>query len=148
MSRQVYILVHSTARNRAMHGVAHAPDGYMVTISEPKRKDVQNDKFHAMCSDFAKQATYIGRKWDTESWKRILVDQFAEEMRQAGTPIHQEGEVIPSMDGRRVVQLGIQTRTFYVKEASAFIEYLYAVGAELGVVWSGQQEREVEPCTA
>lgn len=148
MSRQVYFLAHSTARNRAMHGVAHAPDGYMVTISEPTKKRVQEEKYHAMCGDFAKQATYIGRKWDTESWKRILVDQFSEEMRQAGMPIHQEGEVIPSMDGRRIVQLGIQTRTFYVKEASAFIEYLYAVGAELGVVWSEPKVREEEPCTA
>lgn len=148
MSRQTYILAHTTARNRAMHAVAHAPDGYMVAISEPTKKRVQEEKYHAMCGDFAKQATYIGRKWDTESWKRILVDQFSEEMRQAGTPIHQEGEVIPSMDGRRIVQLGIQTRTFYVKEASAFIEYLYAVGAELGVVWSEPKVREEEPCTA
>lgn len=150
MTRQTYILAHPTARNRAMHAVAHAPDGYMVAISEPTKKRVQEEKYHAMCGDFAKQAEYIGRKWDTESWKRILVDQFAAEMRESGSPLHHDGDgqVVPSMDGRRIVQLGIQTREFYVKEAAAFIEYLYAVGAEMGIVWSEPKVREAEPCTA
>ena len=148
MSRQTFILAHSTARNRAMHAVAHAPEGYKVTISEPAKKRIQEEKYHAMCGDFAKQAEYIGRKWDAESWKRILVDQFADEMRQAGTPLHHDGQVIPSMDGRRIVQLGIQTRQFYVKEAAAFIEYLYAVGAEMGIVWTEPKVREAEPCAA
>lgn len=68
--------------------------------------------------------------------KRLLVDEFAEEMRQAGSPLHHDSRVVPSFDGRRTVQLGVQTRQFYVKEASDFIEYLYSFGAQHGVVWS------------
>jgi hypothetical protein len=68
--------------------------------------------------------------------KRLLIDEFADEMRAAGTPIHHDGRVIPSLDGRRIVQLGIQSRDFYVKEAAQFIEFLYAFGAARDVKWS------------
>ena len=54
----------------------------------------------------------------------------------AGTPLHHDGRIVPSFDGRRIVQLGIQSRDFYVKEAAAFIEFLYAFGAARGVRWS------------
>ena len=59
-------------------------------------------------------------------------------MRQAGTPVHHDGRVVPSIDGRRVVQLGIQSRDFYVGEASAFIEYLFAFGVEHDIKWSDE----------
>jgi hypothetical protein len=134
--RQTFILAHSTARNRAMHAIAHAPDGDMVTIQEPAKKRIQEEKYHAMIGDIAKECTHIGRKWDTESWKRLLVDMFADEMRAAGTPLHHDGHVVPSLDGRRIVQLGIQTREFRVREAAQFIEFLYAYGDDQGVTWS------------
>jgi hypothetical protein len=49
---------------------------------------------------------------------------------------HAPSTVLPSLDGSGVVQLGIQTRRFTVRQASEFIEYLFAWGAENGVVWS------------
>lgn len=112
----------------------------MVTISEPTRKTVQNAKFHAMFCDIARQCEFIGGKWDAEDWKRLLVDAFAHAMREAGSPLHHDGRVVPSLDGQRVVQLGIQTRDFYVREAAEFITYLYAWGAEQGVLWSEPEE--------
>lgn len=143
-AKQTFILVHSTARNRAMHAVVHAPEGFMVTIQEPVKKRVQEEKYHAMIGDISKQCQHIGRKWDLESWKRLLVDMFADEMRAAGTPLHHDGQVVPSLDGRRIVQLGIQTREFRVKEAAQFIEFLIAYGAEHGVFWT-EPVREAEP---
>jgi hypothetical protein len=38
-----------------------------------------------------------------------------------------------SFDGHRIVQLGVQSRDFKVKEAAAFIEFLHAFGAQHGV---------------
>jgi len=136
--KQTFFLAHDTARARARQAVATAPAGHMVVISEPTKRRVQEEKYHAMLGDIARQCSYIGRRWDIEDWKRILVDAFAEEMRAAGTPLHQDADsqVIPSTDGKRVVQLGIQTREFYVREASAFIEFLYAFGAQNRVEWS------------
>jgi hypothetical protein len=36
----------------------------------------------------------------------------------------------------RIVQVEVLTRDFTVKQASQFIEYLYAYGAESGVTWT------------
>lgn len=136
MSRS-FVLSHDTARRTAA-ACCMLPEyaGYHVRITEPLKNREQEEKYHAMIGDIAKQVEHIGRKWDADDWKRLLVDDFAEEMRMAGTPLHHDGRVTPSLDGRRIVQLGIQTRDFYVKEASQFIEYLYAEGAQYGVVWS------------
>ncbi len=43
--------------------------------------------------------------------------------------------MVPSLDGRGVVQLGVQTREFTVPIASNFIEYLFSFGAEKGVAF-------------
>lgn len=123
-----------------MKAVEVAPDGYRVVISEPKRRDLQNDKYHAQIDDIARQTEYAGRKWDADDMKRLLVDEFAEELRAAGQPLHHDSRVVPSENGRRVIQLGIQTSEFYVKEASQFIEFLRAWGDLRGVVWSEPME--------
>jgi hypothetical protein len=136
MTRRTFFLVHQTARERAAAVVWDAPDGWMAVFSEPTKKRTQEERYHAMIGDIAKQVEHIGRKWHLDDMKRILVDEFAEEMRLAGTPLHHDGRVIPSFDGRRIVQLGIQTRDFHVKEASQFIEYLFAFGAQHDVCWT------------
>ena len=136
MTRRTFMLVHAEARRRAAACCMESPDGYMVTVSEPMRRQIQNDKYHAMLDDISKQREFMGRKWDADDWKRLLVEAFAKTMREAGTPLHHDGRVVPSLDGQRVVQLGIQTRDFYVREAAEFIEFLYAWGAEQGVEWT------------
>ena len=131
--RQTFILAHDMARANAARAVQAAPDGYMVQVSEPTKKREQEEKYHAMIGDIAKQCEFMGGKLDADDWKRLLVDMFAKVMRDLGTPLHHDGRVIPSLDYERVVQLGIQTRDFWVREAADFIEYLYAFGAEKGV---------------
>lgn len=136
MTKQTYFLVHDEARRRAVEFAKTAPPGWMVVFSEPKKKRAQEEKYHAMIGEIAKQVEHIGRKWDADDMKRLLVDEFADEMRLGGTPLHHDGRVTPSFDGRRIVQLGVQTSDFYVKEAAQFIEFLYAFGAARGVVFS------------
>jgi len=137
MTKRTFILVDDHVRRRAADYILKdAPAGHMVIVSEPKRKEIQNAKFHAMILDIARQCTFMGEKRDAEDWKRLLVDAFSKVMRDAGTPIHHDGRVIPSLDFERVVQLGIQTKDFYVKEAAQFVEYLYSYGADNNVKWS------------
>lgn len=138
MTKKTYIIQPSPhpARQNAMRAVQEAPEGWMVQISEPKKKRIQEEKYHAMIGDIAKQCMFMGKKMDSDDWKRLLVDMFAKVMRDLDTPLHHDGRVIPSLDFERVVQLGIQTRDFYVKEAAEFIEYLYAFGADNLVIWS------------
>jgi hypothetical protein len=67
-------------------------------------------------------------------------------MRNAGTPLRQDGRLIPSENGRRVIQLGIQSRNFSMREAADFITFLDAWGDNRGVVWS--EPRKEEPSFA
>lgn len=136
------VITGEVARKAICRHILAAPDGHVVRISEPVKKREQEEKYHAMIGDIAKQCMFMGQRWDSEDWKRFLVDAFAKVMRDAGTPLHHDGRVVPSLDGQRVVQLGIQTRRFYVKEASEFIEYLYAYGADNNVQWTEQMAPE------
>lgn len=131
--RRILVLAHSEARQRAVAAVQSAPAGYVVQIGPATKKRIQEEKYHAMIDEIAKQSTYAGKSWDREDMKRILVDEFADAMRAAGTPLRHDGRLIPSENGRRVIQLGIQTRDFLVGEASEFIEFLTCWGAERGV---------------
>lgn len=133
MTKRTFVLVHDEARRRAAEYMATAPVGHFVVVNEPTKRRIQEEKYHAMIGEIAAQVEHIGRKWDTDDMKRLLIDEFADEMRLAGTPLHHDGRVIPSFDGRRIVQLGIQSRDFHVKEAAQFIEFLYAFGAQHGV---------------
>lgn len=124
-------------RYTAHRWIDEAPDGYIFERpKEPKRRELQNERFHAMLGDIAKQVEFFGQKRDPETVKRLLVDAFCRVMAEDGDPIQGWGTVLPSLDGSGVVQLGVQTRRFTIRQASEFIEYLFAWGAENGVIWS------------
>jgi hypothetical protein len=94
----------------------------------PKSRD-QEEKYHAMIGEIAKQAQHLGSKWDAESWKRLLVDQF---LRDSGKDF---GKILPNLDGTGIVQLGYQTRKFSKEQASEFVEWLFAWGANNGITY-------------
>jgi len=87
----------------------------------------QEEKYHAMIGDIAKQAQHMGAKWSSEDWKRLLVDQYMREVEE----IH--GKVVPNLDGSGIVQLGYQTRKFTKEQASEFVEWLYSWAANNGI---------------
>lgn len=136
MTRRPFFLVHEQARRSAAAYCLEAPAGWMVVFSEPVKKRAQEEKYHAMIGEIAAQVEHIGRMWSADDMKRLLIDDFADEMRASGTPLHGDGRVVPSLDGRRIVQLGVQSRDFTVGEAAQFIEFLYAFGAQRGVTFS------------
>ena len=91
----------------------------------------QEEKYHAMIGEIAKQASHLGAKWDIEDWKRLLVDQFIKDMNGLAA-----SKIIPSLDGTGIVQLGFQTRKFTKEQASEFVEFLHAWGAQHGITYS------------
>ena len=139
MSAKVFRLAHKQAREGAAHYILReAPDGWVVRISEPLKKREQEEKYHAMIKDIALQSDYAERRWVEDDMKRLLVDEFAYEMRLAGTPLRHDSRVVPSENGLRIIQLGVPTSKFRISEAAAFIDFLYAWGAERDVRWSEQ----------
>ena len=101
-----------------------------LEIKAVNKSREQEEKYHAMIGDIAKQASHLGSKWDAESWKRLLVDQF---LRENGM---YNGKILQNLDGTGIVQLGFQTRNFTKEQASDFVEWLHAWGAENGITYT------------
>jgi len=100
---------------------------FQVEIKYKQRSNEQNEKFHAIIGDIAKQAQHMGHKWDAESWKRLMVDKYLRETGFMNSPI------IPNLDGTGIIQLGFQTRKFSKEQASEFVEFLLAWCADNGI---------------
>jgi hypothetical protein len=99
----------------------------ILEVTEESRSNPQNKKFHAIIGQIAKQAEHAGAKWDTEAWKRLLIDQWAKDTGRS------RGDVVSSIDGGDVIQLGIQSRKFSKAEGADFIEWLLAWSAQNGI---------------
>lgn len=115
----------------------------------PSKSREQEERYHAMIGDIAKQYLHCGKEWKLDDMKRILVDQFRRDT--FNDPDFSDlwakmgvSEMAPSLRGEGVVLLGIQTRKFPSKLASAFIEWLYALGAELNIIWSEPKQLAIK----
>jgi len=103
---------------------------------------LQEEKYHAMLGDIARQAKHLNQALDLDSWKRLCVKQFADDCieqdleRLADYWKRNEVKLMPSLDGRSLVALGQQTREFPKYVAAGFIEWLYFYGAKNNVVWT------------
>lgn len=100
---------------------------FTLTLTKQKRSNDQNKLFHSLLGEIAKQAQHAGARWTTEDFKRFCIDQWAHETGRS------TGKVAPSLDGQRVVQLGLQSRDFTKDDASEFTEWLLAWCAENGI---------------
>jgi hypothetical protein len=101
----------------------------MLTLSPVSKSREQEEKYHAMIGEVATQAQHLGATWQTEDWKRLLLDKFARETNRT------HGRIIPNLDKTGVVEVGIQSRKFSVGDGNEFIEWLFAWGAENGITF-------------
>jgi len=98
-----------------------------IEVKDASKSREQEEKYHAIIGDIAKQAQHMGHKWDAESWKRLMVDKYLRETGFMNSPI------IPNLDGTGIIQLGFQTRKFSKEQASEFVEFLLAWCADNGI---------------
>jgi hypothetical protein len=98
-----------------------------IEIKQSKRSVEQNSMFHSMIDKIAKQMAAAGSTWTSDDWKRLLIDQWAHDTNR------KIGKVCPSLDGERVVQLGLQSYEFTTSESSDFIEFLLAWATLKGI---------------
>lgn len=128
MSKQVFVMAHPMARRNAARACAEAPEGYVVTITPPKRSSVQNARMWAMLDDIAAQVPWIvnGKQehLDADEWKNILTASADQETRMA-----------MGLRGG-FVMLGRRTSKMTVRQMTELIEQMYAFGAEHGVRWT------------
>jgi len=98
-----------------------------LEVKKATRSTDQNDMFHALIDKVYKAMKVVGSTWSADDWKRLLIDQWAHETQR------KIGKIAPSLDGERVVQLGLQSHKFTKEEGSEFIEWLMCWMAEKGI---------------
>lgn len=121
--KRVYIMAHAEARRRALEAVQDAPDGYAVTVSEPRRSLDANAAQWPILQAFADQMLWPvnGRMvWLTaDEWKDILTAAFERETVR----------VAMGLDGG-MVMLGSRTSEFSKKRFGEWLEFLHATAAD------------------
>jgi hypothetical protein len=121
--KQVFRLVHPTARQMASRAVINAPDGFVCEIKPRTRSLDQNAKMWAMLADVSRQVEWYGQHLTSEEWKDVL------------TAALKKQKAVPGIDGGFVV-IGARTRNMTIREMSDLVELMYAFGAERDVKWS------------
>lgn len=119
MSKQLFILAHDMARERAIHAVRNAPTGHAVTISEPTRTLDQNAALHAVLQEISEQREWAGKKWDVDTWKRLLTAAW---VRAEGGTV----TMVPAIDGAGFDVIYQRTSDLTKQECSSLIEYVTA----------------------
>jgi hypothetical protein len=126
MSKLHFRLVHKGARANAAQACMAAPDGFVVTISEPTRTLEQNALMWPLLQEVSRQVDWYGQKLTDEEWK----DVFSASLKKQ--------KVVPGLDGGFVV-CGQRTSKMSKKEFSELIELIYAFGAQKGVKFSDER---------
>lgn len=124
--KQTLRLAHDLARRRAVAAVAEAPEGYIVTISEPSRTLEQNAAQWPILEAFAQQLVWPVNgqmvKMTPDEWKDVLTAAFRKETVR----------VAMGLDGG-VVMLGLRTSGFGKGKFSDWLDFLNATAAIRGV---------------
>ena len=129
--KRTFILAHDIARQGAIRCVQEAPQGFSVTVAEPRRNLEQNARMWAMLADISEQVVWHGKRLTSEDWKHV----FTSGLRKL--------EVVPNLDGTGFVALGLSTSRMSVREMADLITLMSAFGDEREVVWSEPKERAV-----
>ena len=134
--KKFYRLVNLNVKRELLAFVSNLPvsevNPLMVRISDEIRTLDQNALMWPLLECFSSQ-----RKWpvngelvliEPEDWKDLLTASFKSETQR----------IAKGLAGG-MVMLGMRTSKMGKKEFSDFIEYLYAAGAELGVVFESER---------
>ena len=127
--KQVFILAHAQARQLAAQHCMTAPEGQVVTFSEPTRNSEQNALLHACLTDIAKQVDWHGKRLSVDIWKRLCTAAW---LREEG----ESPEMIPALDGKGFDVIFERTSTLSVKQCASLCTWVQAFGDEKGVQWT------------
>lgn len=134
--RAIIIIHDSTDNALAARWAKLAKKGSRIEFKGPKRTLPQNDRIHAMITDIATQCV-IGdppKRYTVKDWKIILLTAFADEKGV-------EMRSLPAIHRAGLIPCGRSTSDLSVAEASEFIDWLFATGAQMSVTWKNEQEK-------
>mgnify|MGYP006109689513 CR=1 FL=1 len=115
-----------------------------LTLGRVKGSSAQSRCYHAQINDFAKQVEPMGKKYNSQAWKELLVFDFAREKLSMGEPLKDGNSWIPSLCGTAMIPSRPPTSDFDKDIRSQFIEYLFVKGTEYGVEFTDKTLAEYE----
>lgn len=125
MNKRTFIVgAHPQSRGNAIQAVREAPEGFSVTVAEPKRTLDQNARLWALLGDVSAQVEWYGKRLSSEDWKHV----FSSALKKM--------DVVPNLDGTGFVALGLSTSRMSKRELGDLMTLIEAFGAERGVKWS------------
>lgn len=120
-----FFLVNDAVRMRAAEAIDKAPQGWTVTLNEPRRNNDQNAAMWPILEAFSQQLQWPVNgqmvSLEPEEWKDILSAAFEGESR-----------IAQGLNGGFVF-LGKRTREFNKQRFSEWLDFLHSVAAERGV---------------
>lgn len=142
MSGPTIILTSAASRQRAIDWIRNAPAHSWVEFHDPapKRSIEQNARFHAMCTDVARQMPWrdvFDRpfKMSMENWKRFFLAMWAR-AEGRGTL------VVPNEDGTGFYDLSVKSSKLKVGEMADLMTLMEAFGAERGITFHEDAKEE------
>lgn len=124
MSRAMIIVQSEADRKRAAGWSMKAPAGTRIEFKRTRRSIPQNSLMWAMLSDVSEQATHMGRRYSPDQWKVLFMHACGREV-----------QFLPSLDGTTFIPWGQRSSDLSKDEMSQLIEFIFAWGAERGVVF-------------
>ena len=118
-----FVLGNITARARAIQCVTDAPDGWCVSVKEPRRNLEQNALMWELLEKFSNQLLWPVNgemsRLSPEEWKDVLSAAFNREAVR----------LAQGLNGG-IVLLGMRTSRMSKRRFSEFIEFIHAIAAE------------------
>lgn len=124
MSRAVVTISSKIDRERAARWAMQAPPGTRIEFKEARRSIPQNDRMWAMLTDIAAQKEHAGRRYSPDQWKILFMHACGREV-----------QFIPALDNSTFIPWGQSSSDLSKAEMSELIEFMFAWGAENGVVF-------------
>lgn len=137
--------------------------GTKITISDSKRTLSQNAKIHVILRDFIKDQSFgsdmivevdgkkvevfvkfcdVARKKNDQTTMRhakaVLMNWFVADMAEMGMDLSKKVYAFFDVRTQSYVSNSLPTSELSKKEASEFIDWLYAIGTEHGIRWSDE----------
>jgi hypothetical protein len=125
--RKLFIVAHESARRLAMAAVENAPQGWRVKIEPPKRNLDINAALHAKLGEIAATREWVGRRWDIETWKRLMVAAWH---RATGQTV----VMLPALDGAGIDIVFRRTSDMTQAEVRDLMAFVEAWEAETATV--------------
>lgn len=115
-------LLTEADRELAYKLLAESTTGAIFKVRPPRRSDLQNRRLHGSIRDVAQQVRWADGNLSEDDWKRLFTAAIFGQ------------RVVPGLLGGFVV-LDRKTSRMKVADVAEVQEFIYAFGADRGVVW-------------